>query len=344
MSREEAKKAYKEEVSEYLQNGMEQLQDYWIKKGDDIKRTILEALFQLLSCNEDKERVQYIQISLLRSQMDEDVYNMLLSLHDETYFRDPDPRMQAVDISSVFAPLKEVRARLYQAIGQYQGKIESFDADRMIRETAMAFYKKQADNCRMLFRDLGQWAVERAVLSQKRLVVKWGGFQEESETIYLTDTKEKNQSQFLTYNEKNSINGWDVQYVYQSWETVCFTDITVQKMNLLFLMLRNCSMDRCQWESCMIHGAVFRNSKMERVVFAGCDMSGCDFRDVKFNQVQFIQCNLSGADFTGAEFEMMQFTGSQMEDAKFSRDGLYCEGLDASQLQQIRLEEEPYVF
>ena len=175
-------------------------------------------------------------------------------------------------------------------------------------------------------------------------MVKWGGFQEESETIYLTDTSEKNQPQFLAYNRKNSVSEWDSQYVYQSWETVCFTDMTVQRMNLLFLMLRNCSMDRCQWENCMVHGAGFQNSKINQTNFVCCDLSGCDFRDVEFNQVQFIQCNLTGADFTGAKFDMIQFPNSQMEGAKFSRNGLYCKGLDANQLQQVQLEEEPYVF
>ena len=94
----------------------------------------------------------------------------------------------------------------------------------------------------------------------------------------------------------------------------------------------------------MLHGAAFQNAKIKQTIFAGCDMSGGDFRNVDFHQVQFIQCNLTGADFTGAKFEMTQFPGSQMEDAKFSRNGLYCEGLDANQLQQVRLEEEPYVF
>lgn len=344
MDREEAKRIYQEKTSEYLQNGMELLEKNWETEKEEVIQTILQTLFHLFTCNKDKEQIQYVQMSLLRSQMDTDDYKMLLSLHNENYFLDPNPRMQVVDISNVFAPLRDVRTRLYEAIGAYQGKIENFDADRLIRETAMAFYKKQADCCRMLFRDLEQWRVEKGLLPWSRLVVKWGGFQEESETIYLTDTSEKNQSQFLRYNEKNSISQWDSQYVYQSWETVNFTDMTVQKMNLLFLMLRSCSMERCQWESCMVHGAEFQNSKIKQTVFAGCDMSGCNFRDVEFSQVQFVQCNLTGADFTRAKLDGIQFSGSQMEGAKFSRNGLYCKGLDASQLQQVRLEEEPYVF
>lgn len=344
MDREEAKRIYKEKTSVYFQEGMKLLQKNWDSKKDELMQTILQELLYLFSLNSDKEQIQYAQISLLRSQMDTDNYKMLLSLHNENFFLDPNPRMRIIDVSNVFAPLRDTRKKFYNSIGEYQGKIEYFDADWLIREAAMSFYKKQADGCRMLFRDLRQWGTEKGVLPWKRLVVKWGGFQEESETIYLTDTSEKNQPQFLAYNRKNSVSEWDSQYVYQSWETVCFTDMTVQRMNLLFLMLRNCSMDRCQWENCMVHGAGFQNSKINQTNFVCCDLSGCDFRDVEFNQVQFIQCNLTGADFTGAKFDMIQFPNSQMEGAKFSRNGLYCKGLDANQLQQVQLEEEPYVF
>lgn len=344
MDREEAKKQYKEEISKYLQDGMELLQENWKIREDEVKHTILEALLQLFSDNGDKEQIQYVQMSLLRSQMDEDIYKMLLSLHSENYFLDSDPRMQTVDISCVFAPLKEVRTKLYQTTGSYQGKIERFDADRIIRETAMIFYKKRANDCRMLFRDLGQLRVNKGLPDLKWLIVKWGGLQEESETVYLTDTREKSQAQFLTYNEKNSIDQWNIQYVYQSWETTDFEDMTVERKNFLFLMLRNCKIKRCRWENCMLHGAEFQNAKMEQTIFAGCDMSGSDFRNADLYQVQFVGCNLTNADFTGAKFEKTQFPGSQMTDAMFSRNGLYCEGLDANQLQQVRLEEEPYVF
>ena len=58
----------------------------------------------------------------------------------------------------------------------------------------------------------------------------------------------------------------------------------------------------------------------------------------------FLQCNLSNADFTGTELQGVAFTGSMMDNAVFSRDGLSCKGLNAGQLQKIRMEEEPYVF
>lgn len=53
-----------------------------------------------------------------------------------------------------------------------------------------------------MFRDLELWRAEKGLSPWKQLIVKWGGFEEESETIYLTDTREKSQTQFLMYNEK----------------------------------------------------------------------------------------------------------------------------------------------
>lgn len=344
MNRKEAILKYEEEVSEYLNRSMEALKENFLKEEEKMKNDIYAIVRQLFSSARDKEEIQYIQMSLLRSWMDEDVFQILISLHDETYFLDKKPLMQTLDVSSLFAPLKEARITLYQCMEYYQGKIEKFDADRMIRETAMAFYKKMADRCRMLFRDMDRWEARDSISETKRLVVKWGEFQEVCETVFLTDPGSKTQQQFLAYNEKNRLDQWDTSYVYQSWESVQFTDMTVQKRNLLFIMLRNCQIERCQWENNMMHGASFRGAKLKRVIFAGCDLSGSDFRGTEFDQVQFIQCNLSEADFTENRINTVQFTDSRMDAARFSRDSLSCGGLDASQLQQIQMEEENYVF
>lgn len=343
MNRKEAVLKYQEEASVYLNRSMEALEKNFLQEEEKLKKDICATVLQLFSDVGDKEQIQYIQLSLLRSQMDEDIFQILISLYDKTYFLDKKPLMQTLDVSSIFAPLKEARTELYQCMEYYQGKIEKFDADRMIRETAMTFYQRMADRSRMLFRDFDRWESVDKATGTKRLVVKWGGFQETSETVFLKDPDSKNQQQFLIYNEKNRLDQWDIRYIYQSWEFVQFTDITVQKRNLLFIMLRNCGMERCQWENCMMHGASFRDVKLKQVIFAGCDLSGSDFRGADFDQVQFIQCNLSAADFTGNRIDTVQFTNSRMDDARFSREGLSCGGLDAGQLQQIQMEES-YVF
>ncbi len=344
MNREEAIQKYQEDVKDYLQNVSERLESGFAEKEKWFMQAMQQTLRQLYSDHEEKGKIRYLQMSLLRSRMDEALYEMLLSFHNEAYFLDPAPRMQKIDISDLFMPLKAARTALYQALRRYQGKVQKYDADRIIRETAMNVYKKRAERCRFLFRDLDLWLSEEGLQAGQRLTVKWGGFEEASETIFLKDTGKKEQKQFLTYNEPNTVEQWDSQYVYQNWETAHFTDLDTEKKNLLFAVLRQCRMERCQWKNCLMPGAGFRRSDLRQVAFAGCDLSGSDFRGVRFEQVTFLQCNLSNADFTGTELQGVAFTGSMMDNAVFSRDGLSCKGLNAGQLQKIRMEEEPYVF
>ena len=344
MNREEAVQKYQEDVKEYLQNVSKRLKSGFAEGEKWFVKAVRKTVYQLYSTYEEKEKIRYLQLSLLRSRMDEDLYEMLVSFHREAYFLDPAPRMQKADISDLFAPLKAARTPLYKALRKYQGEVQKYDADRMIRETAMAAYKKQAERCRYLFRDLDLWLSESGLQAVQRLTVKWGGFEEACETVFLTDTGKKEQEQFLTYNEPNTVEQWDSRYVYQSWETAQFTDLYAEKKNLLFAVLRSCRMERCQWENCLMHGVGFRDSDLRQVTFAGCDLSGSDFRGVRMEQVTFLECNLTEADFTGTKLQDAVFTGSVMDRAVFSRDGLFCKGLDAGQLQKIRMEEEPYVF
>lgn len=344
MNREEALLKYQEVTAVDLKSGMEALEMNFRKEEARFKDRLCQAVIQSCSSYGNKEQPEYIHISLLRSWMDEDIFKIVLSLYDTDYFLDRHPLIKTIPCDDLFAPLKEVRRKLYQSLEYYRGQIEKYDADRMIRETAMVFFQKKAEWSRMVLRDLDRLKTADNTLQEKRLVVKWGAFQEAGETVFLTEPGRKNQQQFLEYNEKNGIDLWDMHYVYQSWEAVSFQDITLAKKNFLFIMLKNCIMEHCQWENCMMHGASFRGAKLKQVVFAGCDLSGSDFRETVFEQVQFIQCKLSGADFTGNNIDTVQFQGSLMNDARLSRDSLSCKGLDASQLQQICMEEEPYVF
>lgn len=344
MNREEALLKYHEEAAKYIKSGIEALERNFRKEEARFKDRICQAVIQSFSSYVNKEQLEYIHISLLRSWIDEDTFKIVLSLYDKDYFLDRHPLIKTIPCDDLFAPLKEVRRKLYQSLEYYHGRIEKYDADRMIRETAMAFFQKRAEWSRMVLRDLDCWVAEDKSLWEKRMVVKWGAFQEAGETVFLTEPGRKSQQQFLDYNEKNGIDQWDNHYVYQSWEAVSFQEITLVKKNFLFIILKNSVMEHCQWEGCMMHGASFRGAKLKQVVFAGCDLSGSDFRETVFEQVQFIQCNLSGADFTGDNIDTVQFQGSLMNDARLSRDSLSCKGLDASQLQQICMEEEPYVF
>ncbi len=347
MNREEACEAYQKESEVILQTGLKDLEKEYQAQEKRLKKelftTIQEVSYQR-SLSRSPLSLGYLQFSLLRSRMDEDIYLIMAALYDENYFLDHLPTMTFIDVSFIFKPLKAIREKLYQTARNYRGNIEAFDADRMIRETAMVFYKKKAERFRSIFRDFDRLPCIQLLTRCPRLRIQWGEHKEKSETIFLSDCSQKDAQQFLPWNEKNTIHQWNSKFVYQNWDGTRFEDLEVGQKNLLFLGMRDTRLEKCQWERCMLHGASFREAELKQVIFAGCDLSASDFRGVQFLQVKFIQCNLSDADFTGAELGEVEFTDSNMQNACFSRTALANHALSAAQLQQVCLEEEPYVF
>ena len=347
MNREEACEAYQKESEVILQTGLKDLEKEYQAQEKRLKKelftTIQEVSYQR-SLSRSPLSLGYLQFSLLRSRMDEDIYLIMAALYDENYFLDHLPTMTFIDVSFIFKPLKAIREKLYQTARNYRGNIEAFDADRMIRETAMVFYKKKAERFRSIFRDFDRLPCIQLLTRCPRLRIQWGEHKDKSETIFLSDCSEKDAQQFLPWNEQNTIHQWDSKFVYQNWDRTRFEALEVGQKNLLFLGMRDTRLEKCQWECCMLHGASFREAELKHGIFVGCDLSASDFRGVQFLQVKFIQCNLSDADFTGAELGEVEFTDSRMQNTRFSRTALASHALSAAQLQQVCLEEEPYVF
>lgn len=347
MDREEACQAYQKESAVILQTGLENLEKEYKTQEKRLEKELLASIRELSRqhlLNRQQLPLGYIQFSLLRSLIDKDIYCIMAAFYDENYFLDGAPTIAFSDVSFIFQPLKVIREKLYLMAKNYQGNIEAFDADRMIRETVMLFYKKKAERFRRIFRDFDRLSCIQSLARCPRLCIQWGEHKDKSETIFLSDTTKKDAQQFLPWNEQNTIHQWDSKFVYQNWDGTRLEALEVRQKNLLFIGMRNTILEKCQWERCMLHGASFREAKLKQVIFAGCDLSASDFRGVRFSQVQFMQCNLSEADFTGAELDEVEFTDSGMQNSCFSRTALASHALSAVQLQQVYLEEEPYVF
>lgn len=344
MNRKEALEAYKREAETICKEGMEQLEKQYLEEEKWLENTLHMSIKKL--CERVEKPIQYIQISLLRAQMDLEIFQLMVSAYNEEYFLDSSSISEIIDVGRLFLPLKHTRKQLYECAREYQGNIQKFDADKLIREIAMVFHKKRAEKLRKFFRDIDQWDFIEPLPKCKRFIVKWGEHRELSDTIFLMDInrEEKSQEQFIAMNEKNTIEKWDGKYVYQCWDGVAFSDMTIEKMNFMFIGMRECHQERCQWNRVFFYGGSFRETTWKEVVFAGCNLTGCDFRNAKLEQVRFVQCNLSEADFSGTVMEDVEFPNSVMNGAHFSRENLSLYGLDTKQLQQVKLEEEPYVF
>lgn len=342
MNREEALQDYKNKIQGYLNQGKHQLEEGYLSWEQDFQNQLEKELSCL--CSMMEAPVKYFQISLLRSMMYQNTFEVMVSAHNEKYFLDTEMVKVTFDISRIFQMLEDLRVILYDMAKPYMGKIQAFDGDRLMMDMVMDFFKNKANDFRFFFRDFDQWECLIPVPKCSRLVLKWGEHRENSETIFLMDMEPKTQELFMENNHQNTIERWEPQYVYQSFDHTTIQDIVMQKKNFLFLGMRESTIRRSSWENSMFAGAGFRNTRMEQVVFAGCDLSRCDFRNASLYEVRFIHCKLLEADFRDVVLEGTSFECCDMEHALFSREKLAYAGLDAIQLQQIRIQEEPYVF
>jgi len=342
MNREEALEKYELNIQQYLLEGKEELKKNYHIVEAEFQRQIQKAICDL--CGLVKSPVKYIQLSLLRTMIWQDSYMLLLSIHNEDYFLDEGTMQTVINIRKIFLPLTELRSKLYAATLPYQGKVDRFDADRIIMNEAMTFYKEKAGDFRRYFRDFEQWDAVRAMPKCSKLVVKWGEHRDYSETVFLIGFEVEEQKEFLDFNQTNSIAEWNTQFVYQSIDGAEVHDITMEKKNFLFMGMRKGKMTKCVWEFCMLRGANLKESSISQVVFGGSDLSQVDFCAARLEQVRFIQCNLSEADFSDVSLSETTFEECNMKGAIFSRQNLSYAGLDAHQLQQVLVKEEPHVF
>ncbi len=342
MGRDEAFIKYRDEIRGYLEAGKQELAGRYAQMLEGFGRQLKERIEAL--CRRIRKPAAYVQISLLQCLIGQDIYRIMISVHDETYFLDSDMNAAFLDVNELFDSMQSLKRKLYDTAAYYHGTVQLYEADRIIVKLAMEFFKEIGGEFRPFFRDFDRWDGVVSLPAGPKLVVKWGEHREYSETIFLMNRREKTQEEFILKNEQNSLEEWDGQYIYQGWDGTNFSDAACCRKNLMFVNMRGCRLERVTWENCLAYGAAFRQAELEDVVFTGCDLSRCDFRKARLKHVRFIQCRLDGSDFAGAQMQEADFAGSTMEDVLFTREELSLSGLDAVQLQRLRVEEEPYVF
>jgi hypothetical protein len=342
MDRKEALQDYKNNIQPQLEQAEHQLEEHYLNLKKEFQVKLREEIVCL--CKSIDRAVKYFQISLLRSPMSYNRFQIMLSAHDEEYFLDDKAVSIIFDVSEIFLPLMELKETIYGEFSFYMGKVQKFDADKLIIHMAMSFFKKQANDFRWYFQDFSKWDCIMELPKSIRLVVKWGEYREYSETVFLTSTQPGVQQQFVESNQNNSLEIWDSKYVYQSLDHMKIQGLVMEKKNVMFLGMRYAQMEQSVWNVCMLYGAGFRESVMEQVTFVGCDLSRSDFKNTVLRDVRFVKCQLSEADFCGVSLENVSFEDCEMEQALFSRQDLAYAGLSTRQLQQVRTREEPYVF
>ena len=346
MKQEEMIREYLDRTNEILKKEAPLFQLKLEEEKQRLLREVTEGLKSLcrkvwdLQETDTEYKVCYFQVSLLRHAMNQDKYLLLLSAHDPTYFLDRRSVSEKLDITWLFAPLIKAGEEAVEAAVKYRGKVDILLRYQAMMAQAFAHNHLLADIFRREWTDFEELEAVQRVKKESCYLVKWGGYREESETIYRMDYEEKNQTQFVNYNEKNTVMEPCGRYHYQSWDNTAFTELEVIKMDLMFAGFKNARITKCVMQASFLYGAKFKKAGLSWCVFEGVSLERADFREAVLCNVVFLNCMLRDADFRECHMEEVYFEESNLTGCVFLRQDVPGLLLDDRQLQQILIEEE----
>ena len=346
MDRASALQEFHEKIVGITQTAKEKMQGELMSKPDELYGRILQGLDELCYTTTEKQRnealpsIRYFQVSLLRSYMPLGQLFFLVSAYDRNYFLDRKGVSVVIRADDMAGPMVRLQEDLYQIAGEYRGRILHSDADRALTETMYSVNHQLADGARPYMWDFDMRAQVKTVHKETPFFVKWGGHWEESATVFVGDTRKRNQELFEAVNQNNDIEKMDTAYVYGNWDEILFDGLKMGGKAFLYQSFRNTVFEQCQLTGCTFYGSNLRKAQMRKTIFWGCNLSGCNFRDSALEDVLFSGCDLTHTVFSGSELKNVSFAQSIMEGAEFSRECVPFLRLEPGQFQQIRIQAE----
>lgn len=346
MRREDALKDYNEQVRPLLEEGRQELEE-GLKAADDREDRILNAVDQLCEKAVEyqqmgkKEKISLFQISLLTASLQEGPCRLQLNAYDSRGYLDREPVELLLSADWMFQPLQDLRKKLYERTMVYMGKVERFDADRLVTDLAVTFYRKSAEEFRPAFMNLDQRPAFQPLEREYVFAAKWGELRGTSGTLFVADSRAKSQEELeWAYSGAGQEQGKEAFHMFDCWDQTEFEELELVEKKLLYPSFRFSQFRKCLMGNCIVAGGNFFRSELTRSVFLSDGLSSCSFRQARLTDVHFLKCDLSNTDFRGAEITESTFYGSNMDHAIFSRSAVAGLHLEPSQLQQITIGEE----
>lgn len=359
MNREESLKEFKEKVVKTLEE--ESISVFEKKFKDDeekVKEIIINGMKSLISkANEIKEekKIAVFQFELLRINILNESYKILIHGYNSSWYLDTKPIYEEIDLRFLFEPFITFKEKLIKEKRIYMGKVNDYDIQKIIFESAVKRYKDMSKTVRNWFWNLDEekWIKESSL--EDFYLVKWSEYQGRSETLFAMDNREKNIKELLEFKKQPKEK---LPFVYTVWKDSTLEDGDLTKQNMLFISfkgskLKNINLSesdiirgqfkdteirKCIFKKCRLIGSSFENSKIEDSDFSSGDCTGVDFRKADLRYVDFSNSNLKNSNFINAKLKNVSFEGADLEDAIFSAKDIPFINLTSEQLQTIYID------
>lgn len=318
MTREEALERFRTYSEALLQDYENKFWDNLQKKNTQLKERILESFVKLAEAIKIKGKTEIVhfQFSLLRIDLIQKKYTVLLQASDVDWYLDEATITVTLDISFLFEQLSTLEQQILSESKKYVGRVNKYDVSEIISEKVMNASKLVAHSLRFLLRDIEQNEQFAAIPKADFWVIRWGEYRDESEIILQVDRYVKSLEdwqQALKESEEKAD-----QFICSSW----------YQLNL----------QNSELKDKVAHFIGFESSQLENVDFSNMACMGGRFRNCQLTNCSFKGAMLKYSDFRGSHFENVDFTDADLTEATFSEVDVPYLHLSPKQLQVIHIE------
>lgn len=176
MDRETALQNYKEAISEKISAFRSRMGDHVLKHAEDLE-ALVEKAMKLLGdqmAKQEKEYVCFMYFSLLKTDLINRNYRVLLHGLDISWYMDNEPAEVYVDVKELFMPFDELWNCLAAANQGYGGSVNDYDIRNLLFDELTIIDNMICQILRYRLRDWERKGIFDSVTRSPYWILRWG--------------------------------------------------------------------------------------------------------------------------------------------------------------------------
>lgn len=319
----------------YYQDHKEMLANDFLRSFEAICQRVVD-----MQRRGEKGKLAYLTYSMLRTELVLGSGHYLLEAADSSWFLDSAECQTMYDASWAYRFLDRLTEEWSVAASGYAGQIRLPDMERIKLVEAEKFHQYVVHLIRYAMERAVQLEVFQQVEKESELAVLVGEYLDQSEIVYVLDTRYKDSAMIRAWLEEKQ----ELEYGYKVFTGLDLTRGQFDGLDLRYsdfsgsqltnAMLRESVLIGTRWRCAQLDAVDFGDTLIHGADFSLANLSGASFREASgpkglleqdawempgFDGVLFVGANLTGTDFTGADLRGADFSDAILTGANFSR-------------------------